>query len=105
MGIIWTDFATQNLKSIFDYYTEKANTKVAHKIRREILDSTLRLKKHPNSGQTEVNLEKLNLKHRYVVVGNYKVIYRIESESIIIIDIFDTRQNPNKMADKNRNVD
>jgi toxin ParE1/3/4 len=32
MKIIWTDFAIENLKSIFEYYAIKANRKVAHKI-------------------------------------------------------------------------
>lgn len=31
MKIIWTDFAIQNLKDIFDYYSKNANKKVAHK--------------------------------------------------------------------------
>ena len=34
--IIWTDFAIENLKDIFDYYSVKANKKIAHKIRKSI---------------------------------------------------------------------
>lgn len=51
MKIVWTDFAIKNLKSIFDYYVTKANRKVAHKIRKQILDSTKQLIKNPESGQ------------------------------------------------------
>lgn len=104
MEIIWTDFAIQNLKTISEYYAEKASKRVAHKIRKEILNSTRQLKKHPESGQQELNLIQLKQEHRYIVAGNYKVIYRIEKEFIIIIDIFDTRQNPSKMADKTRKI-
>lgn len=104
MEIIWTDFATQNLKAIFQYYAERASRKVAHKVRKEILNSTIQLKKYPESGQQELNLAKLNQKHRYLVTGNYKVIYRIEKKSAIIIDVFDTRQNPDKMADETREI-
>jgi toxin ParE1/3/4 len=50
MRIIWTDFAIENLKSIFDYYAIKANRKVAHKIRKQILDSTKQLSQNPESG-------------------------------------------------------
>ena len=32
MKIIWTDFAIDNLKNIFDHYSTKASKKVAHKI-------------------------------------------------------------------------
>lgn len=103
MKIIWTDFAIKNLKEIFDYYSDKANKKIAHKIRKEILSTTKQLIKNPESGQLEFNLEKLNQNHRYLISGNHKIIYRIDENQIIINDVFDTRQNPVKMVDKNRN--
>jgi plasmid stabilization system protein ParE len=102
MNIVWTDFAIRNLKDIFDYYSTKANKKVAHKIRRQILKSSKQLIKNPNSGQNEPNLLTLNKSHRYIVSGNYKLIYRIVDNEIIINDVFDTRQNPSKMNDENR---
>lgn len=34
MEIIWTDFAIENLKEIFDYYSKNATKKVAHKIKK-----------------------------------------------------------------------
>lgn len=71
--------------------------KVAHKIRKQILASTKQLIQNPESGQTELNLEKLNQKYRYLVVGNYKVIYKFVKDEIRIVDIFDTRQNPLKI--------
>jgi len=97
MKIIWTDFAIQNLKDIFDYYSKNANKKVAHKIRKQILASTKQLIQNPESGQTELNLELLNQKYRYLVVGNYKVIYNFVQDEIRIVDIFDARQNPLKI--------
>lgn len=103
MKIFWTDFAIQNLKSIFDYYSVRANKKVAHKIRKRILESTKQLIFQPKSGQIEFNLEKLNQNHRYIVSGNYKIIYRIEQNQIIINDIFDARQNPEKINNGKRN--
>ena len=59
MKIIWTDFAIQNLKDIFDYYSVSAGKKVAHKIRKQILVSIKQLIKNPESGQKEFYLEKL----------------------------------------------
>lgn len=59
MKITWTEFATRSLKRIFDYYAENANRKVAHKIRKQILKSTHHLKKFPEIGQIEPNIEKL----------------------------------------------
>ena len=101
--IIWSNFAIENLKAIFDYYKDKAGKKVAHKIRQEILEGTKQLIEHPESGQIEFYLETLNESHRYVLSGNYKIIYRIEKQTILINDVFDVRQNPTKMLDKDRN--
>lgn len=56
----------------------------------------------PKSGQIELELEKLHQHYRYLLIGNYKIIYRIETDFIIINDVFDTRQNPNKILDKSR---
>jgi plasmid stabilization system protein ParE len=102
MKIIWTDFAIANLKDIFDYYLENANEKVAHKIRKRILNSTNQLKINPEIGQIEINLESLKKNHRYLVSDNYKIIYRVFENQVIINDVFDTRQNPVKMNDENR---
>ncbi|WP_194768832.1 type II toxin-antitoxin system RelE/ParE family toxin [Tamlana sp. I1] len=103
MKIIWTDFAIENLKGIFDYYSNKVSNKTAHKIRKQILGATRQLIKNPESGQLEFNLEKLKQNHRYLVCGNYKIIYRINDNQIIINDVFDSRQHPIKMNDENRN--
>ncbi|MDT8414172.1 MAG: type II toxin-antitoxin system RelE/ParE family toxin [Flavobacteriaceae bacterium] len=102
MRVFWTDFAVENLKDIFDYYSNKVSNKTAHKIRKQIFSSTKRLGKNPESGQLELNLERLKQNHRYLVSGNYKIIYRINENQIIINDVFDTRQNPVKMNDVNR---
>lgn len=102
MEIIWPDFAIENLKVIFDFYTVKASKKVAHIIRIEILNATKQLINHPTSGQKEIHLQKLEKNFRYIVSGNYKIIYKVENGQIIISDVFDTRQNPDKMVDEKR---
>ncbi|MBU4538181.1 MAG: type II toxin-antitoxin system RelE/ParE family toxin [Weeksellaceae bacterium] len=104
MKIIWTDFAIENLKDIFDYYALKANKKVAHQIRKQILDSTKQLLQNPESGPVELNLEKSKANYRYLISGNYKIIYKTHPNQIVIIDIFDARQDPGKMNDKTRNT-
>ncbi|WP_108116833.1 type II toxin-antitoxin system RelE/ParE family toxin [Kordia periserrulae] len=102
MKIIWTDFAIKNLKDIFDYYSNKVSKKIALKIRSQILNSTYQLLNNPESGQLESNLVKLKQNHRYLVSGNYKIIYRVSHNQIIINDVFDTRQNPSKMNKESR---
>jgi plasmid stabilization system protein ParE len=74
-----------------------ATSKVADKIRKSIFDSTRHLTKQPLIGTVEENLMDLKQGHRYLVAGNYKIIYRIIHDNIYITDIFDCRQNPQKM--------
>jgi plasmid stabilization system protein ParE len=97
MKIIWSDFAINSLKEIFAYYAVKANKKVAHKIRKQILQSTSQLNENPESGQIEPYLVKFKKNHRYILSGNYKLIYRVQKDEILINDVFDVRRNPGKM--------
>ena len=105
MKIVWTDFAIRNLKNIFEYHVEKANRKIAHKIKQKILTSAKQLISNPESGQLEFYLESLNQNHRYILTGNYKIIYRIVESNMVINYIFDVKQNPIKMIDEKRIID
>lgn len=94
MKIHWSGFAIEMLKEIFNYYKQKAGPEIAKKIKTEIFTATKQLIKHPASGQIEPNLEKLKQVHRYLVRGNYKIIYKEVAEGLLITDIFDTWQTP-----------
>ena len=99
--VFWTNFAISELKNIYLYYRMVATNKVADKIRKSIFDSTRHLTKQPLIGTVEENLMDLKQGHRYLVAGNYKIIYRIIHDNIYITDIFDCRQNPQKMKKRN----
>jgi plasmid stabilization system protein ParE len=102
MKIIWSDFASEMLSDIYQYYKFKASPAIAKKIRIEIFTATKQLKKHPISGQIELNLEKLNEGYRYLVKGHYKIIYKEVTEGVLITDVFDTRQDPVKINIEDR---
>ena len=71
MQIIWSDFAINNLKEIFDYYKTNVSLKIAHAIRKQILEATKQLQRFPESGSPEFYLEELQLNHRYLVINNF----------------------------------
>ncbi len=102
MKIIWTDFASETLREIYKYYKEVAGENVARKIRTNIFSATKQLEKHPQSGQIEKSLERLECGHHYLVENNYKIVYRKVKEGILITDIFDSRQDPIKINDPKR---
>lgn len=94
--ILWTDFAINQLKDIFDYHLVKASPIVAQRLVQKIIDATIILENNPKSGRKEELLLNRPQEFRFVVVKNYKIIYWIDYEFNIIniATIFDTRQNP-----------
>lgn len=97
MNIVVTANAKSRLRQIFNYYCDKDLPAVALRIRTSIENRILYLEKFPRMGAVEEYLRELDLGHRYLVEGNYKIIYRIVSDNVYITDIFHTRQNPSKM--------
>ena len=98
--ILWTDFAINQLKDIFDYHLIKASPNIAQRLIQKIIDATIILENNPNSGRKEELLEDRPQEFRFIIVKNYKIIYWIDYEvNIIFISIiFDTRQNPKKIS-------
>jgi plasmid stabilization system protein ParE len=97
--ILWTDFAINQLKDIFDYHLIKASSNIAQKLVQKIIDATIILENNPKSGRKEDFLVDRPHEFRFLIVKNYKIIYWIDYEfSIINISmVFDTRQNPKRI--------
>ncbi len=90
----WTDQAIQQLENIFDYYKLTAEIKTARKLITQIVDRTIQLENFPKSGSVEQLLLKRDKEYRYLIEGNYKIIYWIEEPFIKIASIYDCRKNP-----------
>jgi len=97
--IIWSDQAENELDKIFEFYLEKVNPKLAISILKEIINEPNKLILNPEIGQIEDLLLDREDDYRYLVCNNYKLIYSIDAtaKQIKIADVFDTRQNPNKL--------
>ena len=97
--ILWTNFAINQLKDIFDYHLIKASQNIAQRLVQKIIDATVILENNPKSGRKEDLLADRHQEFRIVIVKNYKIIYWIDYDfSIVNIAIvFDTRQNPKKI--------
>jgi plasmid stabilization system protein ParE len=104
MGLIihWTDFSKAELKNIFDYHNEKVNAAIARQIVKRIVESTKKLSKFPEIGALENLLIDRPQNFRYLVSTNYKIIYWVNTEKsqIEVVDVFDTRQYPEKITRK-----
>ena len=99
MKLIYSDNALEQLQNILDFLvsTMEIPPHKAIQIRDQILDRADVILTNIYIGQKEDYLEHLQLSHRRVIVGHYKIIYNIKDDYILITDIFDTRQDPDKM--------
>ncbi len=95
--IFWTDTARFQLEDVFNYFKDKASIKVARKLVKQIIDRTIQLEINPKSGTKEPLLSDRKFEYRYLIEGNYKIIYWIENNYVKIASVFDCRQNPEKM--------
>lgn len=98
MQIIFTNRADKDIENIFAYFLEVAPYK-AEVVLLEIVTKTEQLITHPFSGPEEQFLKSWGFNYRFLVVGNYKIIYQVSGDTIFIIQVFDARQNPLKMLE------
>ena len=97
--IIWQDEAVAHLKEIRRYISK--DSKIAAKnVARKIKNSVDRLANHSFIGQEEGSLRNLAKEDRYLVMGSYKVIYRVKNHTIYILAVFDTRRNPQSIENE-----
>jgi plasmid stabilization system protein ParE len=101
LNIIWTRFAENKIEDIYKYYRKKAGYIIALNLVNGIIDSTIELSHTPNIGQKEELLKNRKQEFRYLVFKNYKIIYWSDfiNNSIIIANVFDCRQDPEKIKD------
>jgi plasmid stabilization system protein ParE len=99
MEIIYTDQAKDSLDDLSHYLIEKQGWSLEKflQLRRKILDKAENLRSTHSHFQKEEYLEHLGKGHRRAIEGYFKIIYRVEEDKIFITDVFDTRQDPNKM--------
>ena len=84
----WTAKAQKDLKEIAKYYNSKV---------RSIVKDAKLLAAQPFLGFREPLLEHKAEGFRSLISGNYKIVYFIKDEIVIIATLFDCRQDPDKL--------
>lgn len=102
MKVILSPFAESEFERIVRYYAENISPQTAEKIFNGITKAIIKLSTYPNLGAIEQSLSSYNKNHRYIVSGNYKIIFRKTENEILITDIFDARQDPQKLTERNK---
>jgi toxin ParE1/3/4 len=95
--VLWTEPARNDLQNIYLFLSEVSEV-IAFGIITKILDRTEILKSgFTKTGQVEPLLKNRKYKYRYLVEGNYKIIYFQKDNTVVISAVFDSRQNPEKL--------
>ncbi len=98
MKVKFTALSRKRLQNIESYHAKKGNITKGRKIVREVRKKAKKLEDYPHMGQEEEELKEFGMGHRYLFVKPfYKLIYLIIQPIIYITDIFDTRQDKDKM--------
>jgi toxin ParE1/3/4 len=100
--VLWSDTSLAQLQDIFDYYNLRVSTNVATKIVKELVERSFILETNPLIGVKEPLLGKRQYEYRFIVVNNYKIIYRFNNNIARIVSVFDCRQNPRKVEEIER---
>ena len=96
--VIWSTEALVDLEIIFDFLAENS-TQSAKRITENILARIKQIENFPESGASQETLKKTDRDYRYLVEGNYKIIYSYHNDRQVayIETVFDTRYNPEKL--------
>lgn len=77
-------------KHVEGYSTKQA----AKETLRAIQGRTVILSKFPYSGPIDPHFEFKQKGHRFVMVGHFRIVYRVIDDKIHITNVFDSRMNP-----------
>jgi plasmid stabilization system protein ParE len=89
--IYWTYKAKDDLKDIYFSLKKNISKESAQEIREELYSSLSRI-----IFAEQFQIDEYRLDCRRIIVRNYKLLYQFQDNSIFIIRVFNTFQNPLK---------
>ncbi len=94
LRVIWSKQAKTSLKEIFDYYKDKS-PQGAKSVKADLLNSPKKI-----IFAQQYQRDDINPKYYRIIVRDFKILYLVDVNQILIIDIFSTRQSPEILATK-----
>ena len=95
--VIWTKKAFGQLERAITYIREEQGLGYAEIVLRKILETTSSLAHSPRMGTIEPLLAHRKSTYRFVVVWQYKIIYRTTAKKVVISRVFHTSRNPQRL--------
>ena len=89
--IFWTANAKEDLKEIYISLKNKVSKEAALKIRDELFSCTDII-----VFAEQFQIDEYRLDCRRIIIRNFKVLYQIQENSIFVVRVFNSFQNPMK---------
>jgi len=94
----WTAQAVKDVETICEFIA-KDSIVYAHLFAKDILQTVKRLAKFPKSGRIVPEFSNENI--REIILGNYRIIYRIKNNIIEILTVYHSARLLKTDTDKN----
>ena len=99
----WSCLAKDRLIEVYDYIESKSSANIAEKVTLGLVDVAEMAGQNPYLFSECRELPSRTKQYRNIVSQNYRIIYKIKSDFILILDIFHSKRNP-KVLKKLRRV-
>lgn len=93
LQVIWTENALKDYRKVIDYLLENWSVDIASGFIDTVESRLETLSVFPNIGIRSIKENKIRA---IIITPHNKLYYRLSDKSIEILNIFDTRKNPDK---------
>lgn len=98
LKIKWSLYAKKSLDTIVEYINQDSSSN-AKMVKKTLISLAGLLNDFPEKFPHDPFIPKNKGNYRFVSKWNYKIVYEVTKSEIIIIDIFHTAQNPEKIEE------
>ena len=95
-SLYWTPEAKRDLKPIFDYIARVESRERALYVIAGIREKAKEIVNFPTKHAEEPHINRDNV--RFAVKWSYKIMFDIKGNTVRILSVFHTAQNPNKLS-------
>lgn len=95
--IIWTQNANNDLHQLSKYLKEEWSKEIAQNFNKKLFMRIDFISKFPHLGKPSIKSPSIR---KIVITKHNSLYYLVDKENIVLLNIFDTRQNPNKITIK-----
>lgn len=90
--VVWSARASRDIIAIYSFWLQRTGSnRYPIKLRKAFKKATEMLKRSPQVGILTDTAD-----YRFVVIGYYKLFYAVTEDAIVVLSVFDSRQDPAK---------